>query len=226
MTPTNRAKYLMAQDLAASFPRTGAEMPLRELVRAWQTWAVTHGDNLTIDGVYGPKTAAALWLRHKPTPAQVVEAVLAALKWAPVRYSMSTNTGLGESWLPDMERAPATGDCSDFAAHCLGIPKDQTGPTVALRPVWLGADAIASGAIGPTHPLTEARPGDLAVYAGRWERGERVAIGHVEVVVEAGGGRIITVGCASGNKPSAIARADKTALWKRKGAVVARPWWH
>lgn len=226
MTPTNRARAAMAQDLAASLPRTGAEMPLRELVRAWQTWAVMRGDALTVDGVYGPRTAAALWLRHKPTPEQVVGAAAVALGWPPVRYSMRKNTGLGESWMPDLAQGYQTGDCSDFAANCLGVPKKQVDPSVALKPLWLGADALAGGAIGPAHPLADARPGDLVVYAGRWERGELVAIGHVEVVVAVEGGRIVTVGCASSNKPSAVQRADKTPLWRRKGAVVARPWWY
>lgn len=114
----------------------------------------------------------------------------------------------------------------------MGLPKDQTRDYgVALSSVWLGADAIAAGHIGEARPLSEALPGDLIVYAGRWERGERVAVGHVEVCVEVYEGRIFTIGCASSNhrhnaKRSAIAERDKTDLWKRKGAVAVRPWWY
>jgi len=195
-----------------------------EIVRAYQL-AV----GLMVDGVAGPRTLARLWLDAPLQAADVVERALAALQWPAVRYSMSENTGLGESWLPDMDAAPQTGDCSDFACHCSGIPKDQTKGLAAPHvrgAVWLGADAIAGDAVGERLPLDQARPGDLIVYAGRWERGERVAIGHVEVCVEVAGGRVWTVGCASSNKPSAIQRVDKTALWRRKGAVAVRPRWY
>jgi len=197
------------------------------IVTAWQE---VHG--LKPDGWPGSKTLATLWMRHKPTAEDVVEAARAALAWPAVTYSMSRNTGLGESWLPDPSAGYETGDCSDFVCNCLGIPKDQThGYGVALASVWLGADAIEAGHLGQARPLAEARPGDLIVYGGRWERGERVAIGHVEVCVAIDKGRIITIGCASSNckhntKRSAIAQLDKTDRWRRKNAVAVRPWWY
>ncbi len=197
-----------------------------DIVRAWQ-----QSRGLTADGWPGAATLSALWRVTKPGPDEIVAAARAALDWPPVTYSMSRNTGMGESWLPDLDRGYETGDCSDFACHCLGVPKDQTrdyGVTVGMRSVWLGADAIAVGHIGQPFSLTEARPGDLIVYPGRWERGERVAIGHVEVCVEVDGGRIITIGCSSGasRRGNAIARQDRTALWRRKGASAVRPWWN
>jgi len=193
------------------------------------TWQEMRG--LRPDGWPGSKTLAALWMRHKPTAEDVVEAARFALDWPPVVYSMKRNTGMGESWLPDNSKGYQTGDCSDFACHCLGVPKDQTGASrlATAEPIWLGADAIASGHIGRTLQLAAARPGDIVAYPGKWERGERVAVGHVEVCVEVDGDRIITIGCASSNNRKygngAIARADKTDLWRRKGAVAVRPWW-
>ena len=181
------------------------------------------------DGVAGQKTLSALWKRSPPQADEVVGRAFAALDWPRVTYSMSANTGLGERWLTDSGDAPKTGDCSDFACHCLGLPKDQTAGRVAplvRGEVWLGADALAGDAIGPRMPLAEARPGDLVVYAGAWAGGKRTAIGHVEVCVEARDGRVWTVGCASSNRPSAIVRADKTALWRRKGAAAVRPRWY
>jgi len=184
---------------------------------------------LKADGIAGPRTLARLWLDAPMDAGRVIVRARSALQWPAVRYSMSENTGLGESWLSDMDAATKTGDCSDFVCHCLGLPKDQThglASPLIRGAVWLGADAIAGGAVGPGLPLAEARPGDIIVYAGRWERGERVAVGHVEVCVEVIGDRVWTVGCASSNKPSAIQRADKTSLWRRKGAVAVRPRWY
>jgi len=221
-----RAVELMARDLGAAGVRF-VESDWEQVVTLWQSH---HG--LKPDGWPGSKTLATLWMRHKPTAEDVVAAARAALGWSPVAYSMKRNTGMGESWLPDMRVDYETGDCSDFACHCIGIPKNQTRDYgVALASVWLGADAIAAGHIGEAHPLSEARPGDLIVFPGRWERGERVAIGHVEVCVEAADGRIITIGSASSNykhnaKRSAIAMRDKTDRWRRKGAVAVRPWWY
>ena len=224
---SDRAEELMRLDLR------GMAGDREAIVRAWQ-----ESRGLTADGWPGNATLSALWDVTKPGPDEIVAAARAALDWPPVTYSMSRNTGLGESWLPDNGAGYATGDCSDFACHCLGIPKDQTkdyGATVGMRSVWLGADAIAVGHIGQPLSLELAEPGDLIVYPGKWERGERVAVGHVEVCVEVRGGRIVTIGCASSNgrrksrydQPgSAIARADKTDLWRRKGAVAVRPWWN
>ncbi len=183
------------------------------------------------DGIAGQKTLSAAWLMSPPQAAEVVARAQAALSWPRLTYSMTRNTGLGERWLPDPDDAPATGDCSDFVAHCLAMPKDQTqGLSLPLvrRQVWLGADALGTDAIGSPWSLTEAQPGDIVVYQGRWERGERVSIGHVEICVDVDvdAGKIWTVGCASGNRPGAIARADKTALWRRKGASVIRPRWY
>jgi hypothetical protein len=225
---SERALVLMADDTdtaGAGFDREG-------IVRVWQ-----QAHDLKPDGWPGSRTLAALWSKHKPMAEDVVEAARIALGWAPVTYSMKRNTGMGESWLPDPRVGYETGDCSDFVCDCLGIPKDQTHGLVTMNAakVWLGADAIAAGHIGEAHPLAEARPGDLIVFAGRWERGERVAIGHVEVCVEVCRDRIVTIGCASSNgrrrsrydQPgSAIAAADKTDRWRRKGAVAVRPWWY
>jgi hypothetical protein len=224
---SERAELLMLEDLP---PRTVSGDCREDTVKAWQQ---DHG--LKPDGWPGSKTLATLWMRHKPTAKDVVEAARFALGWPPVAYSMTRNTGMGESWLPDMRVGYETGDCSDFACHCLGIPKDQTNGRVTMRAalasVWLGADAIYGGHIGKVLPLAEARPGDLIVYGGKWERGERVAVGHVEVCVAIEDGNIITIGCASSNhkhnaKRSAIAMRDKTDRWRRKGAVAVRPWWY
>jgi len=222
---SRRAEALMRQDLATV---TVAGDGREDIVTAWQQ---DHG--LKPDGWPGSKTLAALWHAHKPTAEDVVAAARAALGWGRTTYSMARNTGMGESWLPDPRVGYETGDCSDFVCDCLGIPKNQTDglATTGGSGRWLGADAIAAGHIGEAHPLAEARPGDLIVFAGRWERGERVAIGHVEVCVEVYEGRIFTIGCASSNhrhnaKRSAIAERDKTDLWKRKGAVAVRPWWY
>jgi hypothetical protein len=224
---SDRAVFCMAGDLPEQ------DWPdVEELVTAWQ-----RANGLTPDGWPGNATLSLLWSKHKPSADGIVAAARAALDWPPVTYSMSRNTGMGESWLPDNGAGYATGDCSDFACHCLGVPKNQTnGQRITTgAPVWLGADAIASGHIGHPRPLADTQPGDLIVYPGKWERGERVAIGHVEVCFEVRGGRIVTIGCASSNgrrrsrydQPgSAIARADKTDLWRRKGAVAVRPWWN
>ena len=198
-----------------------------DVVTAWQ-----RANSLKPDGWPGNATLSALWSRNKPSADDIVAAARAALDWPPVTYSMSRNTGMGESWLPDNGAGYATGDCSDFACHCLGVPKNQTnGQRITTgAPVWLGADAIASGHIGHPRPLADTQPGDLIVYPGKWERGERVAIGHVEVCFEVRGGRIVTIGCASSNARvyghGAIAEADKTSRWSRKQAVAVRPWWN
>lgn len=220
-TISDRAVFDMAGDLPEQ------DWPdVEGLVTAWQS-----ANGLKADGWPGSGTLSALWSKHKPSAKDIVAAANAALDWPPVTYSMKRNTGLGESWLPDLDLGYETGDCSDFACHCLGVPKAQTNGqriTVAA-PVWLGADAIASGHIGDLHALAKARPGDLIVYPGKWVRGERIAVGHVEVCVEVNGDRIITIGCASSNNRKygrgAIAKANKTDLWRRKDAVAVRPWW-
>jgi len=197
----------------------------RKGVEAVRSFQLRHG--LTADGKYGPKTARALWEANRPTARQIVDAALRALTWPIVRYSMTVNSGLGESYYDWLDDAPQTGDCSDFAAHCIGIPKH-------FDSLWYGTDAIHADAVGRhelyrSAPLEQARPGDLIVYPGKYQRGERTAIGHVGVCVE-GGARVITIDCASSNKlrgrGSAIARADKTDLWRKKCAIVARPVWH
>lgn len=197
------------------------------IVLAWQAQ-----QGLQADGWPGATTMSALWAAHRPGAHDVVAAATAALDWPSVVYSMSQNTGMGESWVPDVDGGYRTGDCSDFACACLGVPKAQTAAQrmTTGAAVWLGADAIASGHVGEPRPLADASAGDLIVFAGRWERGERVAIGHVEVCVEVRDGRIWTIGCASSNARTygrgAIAKADKTARWRRMGAVAVRPWWY
>lgn len=217
---SDRAEGLMRRDLERM------DGTREDIVRVWQ-----QSRGLTADGWPGNATLSALWSQNKPSADDIVAAARAALDWPPVTYSMSRNTGMGESWLPDLSRGYDTGDCSDFACYCLGVPKNQTGGQriTTGAAVWLGADAIASGHIGEPRPLVEARPGDLIVFAGKWERGERVAIGHVEVCVEVCGDRIVTIGSASSNARvyghGAIAEADKTSRWSRKQAVAVRPWW-
>lgn len=223
---SDRAEELMRRDLERM------DGTREDIVRAWQ-----QSRGLTADGWPGNATLSALWSESKPSADDIVAAARAALDWPPVTYSMSRNTGTGESWLPDLGVGYETSDCSDFACHCLGIPKNQMRglATVASAFTWLGADAISAGHIGQPRPLVEARPGDLIVFPGRWERGERVAIGHVEVCVEVCRDRIVTIGCASSNgrrrsrydlTGSAIAAADKTDRWRRKSAVAVRPWWN
>ena len=188
---------------------------------------------VTADGVAGPVTLSALWRRSPPQAAEVVARAQAALLWPRVRYQMPDEKadGVGEAWLADSSAWREYSDCSDFAAHCLGLPKDQTRGRAAplvRRPVWLGADMLPTDVIGPSLPLAEARPGDLICYAGAWDAatGKRTKVGHVEVCVERDGRKIWTVGCASNNEPSAIVRADKSAMWRRKGAVAIRPRWY
>ena len=223
---SERAEVLMRVDLRME----GGSR--EDAVTAWQ-----RANDVTPDGWPGNGTLSLLWSKHKPSADDIVAAARAALDWPPVTYSMARNTGMGESWLPDLDRGYETGDCSDFACHCLGIPKNQMRgfATVASAFTWLGADAISAGHIGQPRPLADTQPGDLVVFSGKWERGERVAIGHVEVCVEVRGDRIITIGCASSNgrrrsrydQPgSAIAAADKTDRWRRKSAVAVRPWWN
>ena len=220
-TMSERAERLMRGDLRV---HGGTR---EDVVTAWQ-----RSNDLKPDGWPGNGTLSTLWGRHKPSADDIVAAARAALDWPPVVYSMARNTGMGESWLPDLDRGYETGDCSDFACYCLGIPKDQMQglATVASARNWLGSDAIAAGRIGRTFPLADARHGDIIVYPGKAFRGERIAIGHVEVCVEVDGDRIITIGCASSNDRKygngAIAKADKTDLWRRKGAVAVRPWWN
>ena len=198
----------------------------RELVKRWQ--AEFMGD-AEADGIYGPKTAAALWNLHKPGRDDIVERALESCRpatgtWPVVKYSMRANTGMGETYFG--EGPFATGDCSDFAAHCMGLSKHH-------KRKWYGTDGIVSDARGYNQLYEEverkaAAPGDLVVYPGRYERGERVSIGHVGVIVEVDGERITTVDCASSNRRrfgSAIAMVDKTEVWDRKNALIARPSW-
>jgi hypothetical protein len=218
---SERAEVLMRGDLRME----GGSR--EDAVTAWQ-----RANDVKPDGWPGNGTLSLLWSKHKPSADDIVAAARAALDWPTVTYSMSKNTGMGESWLPGLTRGYKTGDCSDFGCNCLGVPKNQTGGQriTTGAAVWLGADAIASGHIGEPRPLVEARPGDLIVFAGKWERGERVAIGHVEVCVEVCRDRIVTIGCASSNARvyghGAIAEADKTDRWRRKSAVAVRPWWN
>ncbi len=216
------AQTRMAEDLGVDFGIAEESA----LVRAWQEWA----GGLGVDGKAGPKTLRALWLRHRPTCDEVVGRARAALQWPAVKYSMTTSAGMGDHWMPASDFGFAAGDCSDFDSHCLGVPKP---PAERGAKLWLGADALrggGDGADGPVtlieHALDDARPGDMIVYGGSWHRGQRTGVGHVEVCVEVKDGRIWTVGCASSNKPSAVALADKTALWRRKKAVAMRPAWY
>jgi hypothetical protein len=90
---------------------------IEDIVSAYQTFA-----GLKADGWPGSNTMSDLWRRHRPTPAEIVEAATSALPWQTV-YSQTNNLGMGESWF---EEGPfKAGDCSDFASHCIGAPKKQ-----------------------------------------------------------------------------------------------------
>lgn len=194
------------------------------VVRAFQ---LAHG--LEPDGIPGQKTLHALWMENQPTRSKMLDrAIGMANSSGPIDYSMTKNTGMGQGWFPDPDWYP-TGDCSDFFCHLIDAPKDQTGsPRITTKPIWLGTDAIASGAIGPLLDLDSAKPGDFVAYGGTWHLGKRISVGHIEMVLEVKGGRIITIGCASGNVKrhgTAVAKADKTELWHKKQAKVVRPFW-
>jgi hypothetical protein len=201
------------------------------VVRAYQRTV-----GLPEDGWPGGQTMSRLWQDHKRAPGEIVLAAKRALDWPGTEYSQSKNLGLGESW---MEEGPFdAGDCSDFACHCLGIPKVQFKKRGVLMPhwradkQWLGAAVIASGAIGNPRPWMDALPGDLVAYGGDGA--------HVEVVVDVslrGTHRALlqTIGCSHSTEAGslktigrrhAIASRDRTSLWGRKNAVVVTPWWN
>ncbi len=198
----------------------------RELIKRWQAEYMPAG---SADGIYGPKTGSALWAQHKPRRDDIVERALEACTpatgdWPAVRYSMRKNTGMGQTYFGDGPYE--TGDCSDFAAHCMGLNKHH-------HRKWFGTDGIVSDAQGYNMlyeqvERTSAAPGDLIVYPSKYERGERVSVGHVGVIVEVDGDRVTTVDCASSNRRrfgSAVAMFDKSELWARKKAIIVRPSW-
>lgn len=201
------------------------------VVRAYQRTV-----GLPEGGWPGDQTMARLWRDHKRAPGEIVLAAKKALGWPGTEYGQSKNWGLGESW---MEEGPFdAGDCSDFACHCLGIPKLQLKKRGVLMTHWqtnkqqLSAAVIASGAIGNPRPWMDALPGDLVAYGGDGE--------HVEVVVAVslrGTHRALlqTIGCSHSTEVGsletigrrhAIASRDRTSLWGRKNAVVVTPWWN
>ena len=202
------------------------EVGKRAVIKAWQGEHMPAG---SADGIYGPKTGAALWSQHKPRRDDIVDRALDACApedgtWPAVRYSMRKNTGMGQTYFGDGPYE--TGDCSDFAAHCMGLNKHHARK-------WFGTDGIVSDAQGYNMlyeqvEASAAAPGDLIVYPSKYERGERVSVGHVGVIVDVNGDRITTVDCASSNRRrygSAVARVEKSDLWRRKGAIVARASW-
>lgn len=222
MLLTKRALQLIELDVGA----TADEIGENNLLRQWQETFM--GPN-EADGVYGPNTGAAIWRRHQISRGEIVQRALDACiapigHWPSVAYSMRVNSGMGETFYG---AGPyRTGDCSDFAAHCMGLTKKY-------QRKWYGTDGIVSDARGYNQLYEEvewsdARPGDLVVYPGKYVRGERTQVGHVGVIVEVDGDAIKTVDCASSNKRkfgSAVAMRDRTALWKRKKAIIARPVW-
>lgn len=208
---------------------TGIEMVesgRRTLVAEWQR---AHMEPESVDGIYGPKTGAALWALHRPSREDIVERALTAClpplgEWPAVEYSMRVNSGMGEAFFGV---GPFdTGDCSDFAAHCMGLPKHYKGK-------WYGTDAIFADAQGYNELYEEversaAIPGDLVVYGSKWSDGKRTSVGHVGVIVEVDGRRIATVDCSASSARtygSAVSRRDRTDLWTRKEAIIARPVW-
>lgn len=199
--------------------------PDAALVRAWQTWA----GGLTADGVAGPKTMRALWMRHRPSPGHVIiRAQAAAAQWWDCIYSMPRSQG-GAGWMADMDPLAAC-DCSGFICHVLGLPKARH--LHGFGPLDLGSDGLLAGAdhLLLRHDLDEAQPGDIVGWPSIWVNGGRKRVeggrvGHVEIVSATADGRIWTIGCASSNRP-AVAAADKTALWRRQGAWVMRPSWY
>jgi hypothetical protein len=204
---------------------------IEDIVSAYQTFA-----GLKADGWPGSNTMSDLWRRHRPTPAEIVEAATSALPWQ-TTYSQSNNLGMGESWF---EEGPfKAGDCSDFASHCIGAPKKQVKAYGVLEPdwrnnqQWLAAAVIASGAIGEPRPWHTARLGDLVAFGGK--------SAHVEVVVADAslnkGGQIVlpTIGCsystfmdskAKYGVGSAIAKRNRAKMWAKNNAVVVTPWWN
>ena len=216
-------------DLALAFMESdtgikAADAGESAVIKAWQ---LDHMDEGEADGIYGPKTGAALWKLHQPTAVDIVESALDACmepigQWPSVEYSMRVNSGMGEAFFGV---GPfRTGDCSDFAAHCMGLPK-------RYKRVWYGTDRIVSDARGYNELYEEveraaAAPGDLVVYPGKYEDGERVSVGHVGVIVEVDGPTLKTVDCSASSKRrhgTAIAVRDRTELWDRKRAIIARP---
>ena len=222
MLLSRRAIELIELDVGA----TAEELGQTNLIRQWQDTFMSPD---AADGIYGPKTGAALWQRHRITRADIVQRALDACidpigEWPSVEYSMRVNSGMGETFYGSGPYR--TGDCSDFAAYCMGLTKKY------LRK-WYGTDGIVSDSRGYNQLYEEvewsaARPGDLVVYPSKYERGERTSVGHVGVIVEIDGDSLKTVDCASSNKRrfgSAVAMRDRTALWKRKQAIIARPVW-
>jgi hypothetical protein len=196
------------------------------VIKAWQ---VANMDDGEADGIYGPKTGTALWKKHQPTAIDIVDRALNAClaptgDWPAVEYSMRVNSGMGEAFFG--VGPYKTGDCSDFAAHCMGLSKQYKGK-------WYGTDGIVSDARGYNELYEEierkaAAPGDLVVYPSVYEDGERVSVGHVGVIVQVDGDIIKTVDCSSTSARTygtAIAIRDRTELWDRKKAIIARPVW-
>jgi hypothetical protein len=68
---------------------------IEDIVSAYQTFA-----GLKADGWPGSNTMSDLWRRHRPTPAEIVEAATSALPWQTV-YSQTNNLGMGESWFEE-----------------------------------------------------------------------------------------------------------------------------
>lgn len=203
-----------------------ADIGEKELIRAWQLDNMDEGE---ADGIYGPKTGTALWRKHQPSAIDIVERALNACmdpigEWPSVEYSMRVNSGMGEAFFG--VGPYKTGDCSDFAAHCMGLSKHY-------KNKWYGTDGIVSDARGYNElyeevERTAAAPGDLVVYASVYEDGERVSVGHVGVIVEVDGDTLKTVDCSSTSARSygtAVAVRDRTELWDRKKAIIARPVW-
>lgn len=189
---------------------------------------------VTVDGVVGHKTLAALWAHEPTTNLEVVRSAVLATAWR-CKYRLGRG---GRRWFGDGGEVEDESDCSGFAAWCLGLPRNRADDAMPGAPVWIETSALVRDATGPqcfvrAFPLEQARPGDLVVYGDTRGAGAggsvRTRQGHVGVVVGPG---LVTVDCAGGKRfhpdgtPAAVQRADRSDLWRRRGAIIARPvWW-
>lgn len=118
-------------------------------------------------------------------------------------------------------------DCSGFTSWAIGISRHAPG---AISGDWISCDAMVRDARGPNAmfkqvAIPEVQLGDVLVYAGRHENGQRVAIGHCCVVIErpdvvARFADLTVAECQAGSSP-AVRRHDGS-LWDRKNGIAIR----
>ncbi len=179
---------------------------------------------VTPDGIVGPKTLRALWLRRRPSVDLIVARAILACEAARVTYKLGAG---GWAWMPDATAVGAECDCSGFVAHVFGLPRNQADEAVD-GPRWISTTHLVADGSGARRlvsalALSAVRPGDLVCYGDA--NGKQ---GHVGIVVKRGrGGRILTVDCSGsgGKSQSAVRRRDRTRLWHDKKATGLRPVW-